>query len=253
VGNIVDGVFDMTTSGRMPSAFDNARELIRSDRDDAAADLFQSRQLKRIEGYLGPTDVVLDVGCGPQRSYQTPADCVVIGIDHSWELVRANSELHLPVYGDATHLPFLPASIDTIICSYAIHHLVGTTTAETLQNVTAAFAEFDRVLKPGGQLLVLEISPWRPFALLQRYAWNTVRQLLGDRLSMFFWQIATLESIAAQRAPSLVQRHFERFPIKATQTFAPIFALPKLRVPGFLYPFDPYLCRWQRHERTPHT
>ena len=51
------------------------------------------------------------------------------------------------VRGDAARLPFLDAQFDTVVCTFVLC---------SLQDPAAAIAEFERVLKPGGQLLFLE-------------------------------------------------------------------------------------------------
>ena len=73
-------------------------------------------------------------------------------------------QVHLPgvelLSGRAEALPRPDASCDFISMGYALRHLA---------DLSAAFAEFHRVLRPGGRLLMLEITrpqhPWALFAL----------------------------------------------------------------------------------------
>ncbi len=62
-------------------------------------------------------------------------------------------EVDLPgvelVAGRAEALPRADASCDFVSMGYALRHI---------SDVRAAFAEFHRVLRPGGRLLILEIS-----------------------------------------------------------------------------------------------
>jgi demethylmenaquinone methyltransferase/2-methoxy-6-polyprenyl-1,4-benzoquinol methylase len=51
--------------------------------------------------------------------------------------------------GSAERMPLTDASADFIVMGYALRHIT---------DLAAAFAEFHRVLKPGGRVLVLEIS-----------------------------------------------------------------------------------------------
>ena len=81
-------------------------------------------------------------------------------------------QVHLPgvelVQGMAESLPRPDASCDFLSMGYALRHI---------GDVTAAFAEFHRVLRPGGKLLVLEITkPRGPVgtALLKTYMRSVV-------------------------------------------------------------------------------
>jgi demethylmenaquinone methyltransferase/2-methoxy-6-polyprenyl-1,4-benzoquinol methylase len=71
------------------------------------------------------------------------------------------------VVGDAARLPFATASFDAVSCSHAMYELSPEVRDRTLQ-------EAHRVLRPGGQFLMMEhCEPTRPL----------VRFLYGVRLS----------------------------------------------------------------------
>lgn len=74
----------------------------------------------------------------------------VIGVDPSAGML-AQSEAHglTLARARAEALPFAPQSFDFVCLGYALRHVT---------ELGAVFAEFRRVLKPGGQLLVLEIT-----------------------------------------------------------------------------------------------
>lgn len=61
------------------------------------------------------------------------------------------------VFGDAHRLPFSDASFDVVMCAYGVRNL---------EDLRQGLAEFRRVLRPGGTLLVLEF--FRPTHLLTR-------------------------------------------------------------------------------------
>ncbi len=101
--------------------------------------------------------VAVDVGCGDgmatalaaARCEQTPgADITIIGLDWSsaaLEGARRRGVLVVRAAIDSPGLPLASASVDVVIMSELIEHLVDT---------DAALAEVGRVLVPGGRLLL---------------------------------------------------------------------------------------------------
>jgi demethylmenaquinone methyltransferase/2-methoxy-6-polyprenyl-1,4-benzoquinol methylase len=73
----------------------------------------------------------------------------VIGVDPSAGMIAAASGGLTLVRGRAERLPFADAAFDFLALGYALRHL---------SDLPATFAEFRRVLRPGGRLLVLEIT-----------------------------------------------------------------------------------------------
>jgi demethylmenaquinone methyltransferase / 2-methoxy-6-polyprenyl-1,4-benzoquinol methylase len=75
----------------------------------------------------------------------------LVGVDPSLGMM---AQARLPasvrcLEGSAERIPLPDASADFIVMGYALRHIT---------DLAAAFAEFSRVLKPGGRVLVLEIS-----------------------------------------------------------------------------------------------
>jgi demethylmenaquinone methyltransferase/2-methoxy-6-polyprenyl-1,4-benzoquinol methylase len=110
-------------------------------------------------------------------------------------------EAHLPgvelVTGIAEQIPRPDASSDFVSMGYALRHIA---------DVAAAFAEFHRVLRPGGRLLVLEITKPAgklPCALLKAYmraVVPTIARVVGRRkdtahLWRYYWD--TIEACIA--------------------------------------------------------
>jgi demethylmenaquinone methyltransferase/2-methoxy-6-polyprenyl-1,4-benzoquinol methylase len=167
---------------------------------------------------------VLDVGIGTGLVARQALAIVghegrVTGVDPSPGMM---GEVTLPgvplLQGRAEALPCPPASCDFLSMGYALRHL---------SDVHAAFAEFHRVLRPGGRLLVLEITkPQRPAATLllrgyMRAVVPLIARVVGRRsdtseLWRYYWDtieacIAPQSVLEALRAAGFeqVQRHTE--------------------------------------------
>lgn len=140
-----------------------------------------------------PSDHVLDAACGTgdlAQAFALAGVARVTGLDFTREMldVARRKRAALPaaaaarldyVEGDATSLPFPAASFDVVSIAFGIRN-VG--------DPAAALAEFARVLRPGGRLVVLEFDrPGAfPFSLLYDFycGWlmpRTATLLSGDR------------------------------------------------------------------------
>jgi demethylmenaquinone methyltransferase / 2-methoxy-6-polyprenyl-1,4-benzoquinol methylase len=144
------------------------QRFIRRAFDDTAADYdrlekilglgtgsWYRRQALQRAGLKGDMQVV-DVGMGTGLVSReilriTGEPERLIGVDPSPGMM---AQAHLPagvrcVEGTAERMPLPDASADFIVMGYALRHI---------GDLAAAFTEFRRVLKPGGRVLVLEIS-----------------------------------------------------------------------------------------------
>lgn len=117
---------------------------------------------------------VLDVACGPGLVAQCALDLAgpsgsVIGLDPSIGMLREaqKSPCRNLVRGVGEHLPFPDQSFDFLSMGYALRHV---------PDLKGAFTEYRRVLKPGGILLLLEVSRPRSATLrsLSRFYIKTV-------------------------------------------------------------------------------
>lgn len=107
---------------------------------------------------------VLDVACGPGLVTQGALDVVgllglVIGLDPSVGMLREaqKGSCRTLVRGVGERLPFPDNHFDFLSMGYALRHV---------PDLKTAFAEYYRVLKPGGIVLLLEISRPKSAALL---------------------------------------------------------------------------------------
>lgn len=170
-------------------------------------------------------DEVLDVGIGTGLVAKKALEIIgpggtLVGVDPSPGMMAqarhlAGVEL---VAGRAEALPRADASCDFLSMGYALRHL---------SDLTAAFGEFHRVLRPGGRLLVLEIT--RPqgrlaLALLKGYMRAVVptiakvvaRQRSTSELWRYYWDTieacvppATVVETLRKAGFHDVQRHVE--------------------------------------------
>ncbi len=104
-----------------------------------------------------PTDVALDVACGPGSVVMTFArrvsraeglDATEAMLDEARKLAAASGTANVAWHrGDAYALPFADASFDIVSCRYAFHHM---------QEPARALAEMIRVCRPGGRVVVCD-------------------------------------------------------------------------------------------------
>ena len=105
-------------------------------------------------------ELVLDLGCGAGRhtfeAQQRGAHVVAVDLDDAVlkdvkEMMRGLDAEGACVVGDALRLPFADDSFDRIIASEVLEHI---------PEDSAAMAEIDRVLKPGGTVSVTVPRCW---------------------------------------------------------------------------------------------
>lgn len=103
---------------------------------------------------------MLDVGCGTGTLLTLAAGLRgaerLIGLDYAAQMVRRahekftgspHAEKLLALQGDAEHLPLADESVDIVTCCNSFHHY---------PHQPAAVAEFRRVLRPGGLLILID-------------------------------------------------------------------------------------------------
>jgi SAM-dependent methyltransferase len=244
VGMLADDVVLFGDQSQL-SFFDDRHEVMTSVTTSRSIRcLCYDHQSELVEGLLRPGTLVLDVGCGPSLPYVKPKDTFVIGLEASFESIRANRDVDLRVYGTAAELPLADRSVDTIFAFYAVHHMTGQTVAENRRTAVQVFREFGRVIKPGGELLVFEVSPWQPIWLAEKHLWNAARAIIGHRLDMFFYSERAYEALGKVAVPE-AEFSVERFGTSMMSLIPPAFSLPWLQIPRFLYPFAVNLYRWR--------
>ena len=125
---------------------------------------------------LLPGQKVLDVAAGTGVSTKALAagGAWCVATDFSLGMLSATTDPWLPrVAGDALHLPFADATFDAVTISFGLRNV---------EDPTAALAEFARVTRPGGRLVVCEFSRPHPAPIRWGYRWylhNVLPKLAG--------------------------------------------------------------------------
>ena len=101
---------------------------------------------------------LLDVGNGGVFEYDTRLVGEIVAVDLFLDRLPASRfpPNVTPRTGDALELHEADASYDAVLHALHYHHPVGADPEAMVANVRAAIAEADRVLEPGGRLIVAE-------------------------------------------------------------------------------------------------
>jgi ubiquinone/menaquinone biosynthesis C-methylase UbiE len=167
-----------------------------------------------------------------------------VGADLSLASLADNKDVDLALHASAASLPLADRSIDAVIAIYVFHHMVGESVAATRANIEAAFAELGRVVKPGGEVLVFEICPWRGAWIAERLGWTAARRAIGTFIDFLFWPPQVYEALGRRAfGDAALERTVYRLEWNAW--FTPVIGMPWLEWPRFAYPFDVCLFRWQ--------
>jgi len=112
-----------------------------------------------LSGELGGIDLLLDIGNGGVFDYDTSSIREIVGLDLF--LNDLPQEIKIPpnvrmVQGSALEIPKSLNNFDGVVMVMLIHHLVGNTVFDCLENVKKTISEAFRVLRPGGKLVIME-------------------------------------------------------------------------------------------------
>lgn len=150
----------------------------------------------RVRGvlrHLGDIDGrrVLDVGCGKGRFMpwiESRGACAV-GVDLSWRMLRAGRHAasaaggteaddgRLLIRGSVSRLPIASESFDALYGVEVLSHLPGP---------AAALAEFHRVLRPGGRIVLLDKNRWS-LNHARPYLPNSVVKWIDERRGLWMY------------------------------------------------------------------
>jgi ubiquinone/menaquinone biosynthesis C-methylase UbiE len=146
--------------------------------------LFRRNFVKKLKKHAAGGSIT-DVGCGPGYLLQLIAKefptYKLTGVDISEEMVKTATANFSRIglsgrsefkQGSAEHLPFEDNTQDFIVSTLSLHHWV---------DPKAAFDEMHRSLKPGGQMLIMDLrrDARRLFFWLVWFAQNVALRIVG--------------------------------------------------------------------------
>lgn len=152
-----------------------------------------------------PTDEMLDVCCGPGEFADAfaagePSPARIVACDFSSRMLamaerrqhRRARPLEL-LCADATELPFADGSFDMVSCAFGLRNLA---------EPRAGLAEFYRVLRPGGRLVILEFSmpaglPGAIYRIYFRHALPAIAGLISKDRHAYRYLPRSVESFFA--------------------------------------------------------
>lgn len=164
---------------------------------------------------VGPGEVVLDVACGTGDlaiAFSRGPAGRVIGVDFAFEMLavaqhKKPSTGRTPLAyqaGDATRLPVGDASVDVVSIAFGLRNVA---------DPGAAVAEFHRVLRPGGRLVILEFSrPTNPVLrslydfYFQRVMPRTAAIIAGDRSGAYQYLPRSVSTFLTRQATMELMR-----------------------------------------------
>jgi SAM-dependent methyltransferase len=118
---------------------------------------------------------IVDAGCGSGQSFNfvfTPKSGAIFGIDLLFEEIERNKNIDYASVATLENLPFEGQVFDLVFSHDVIEHL---------ERPRDAIAEFSRVLKPGGKLLILTPNNYHYFSIAGRIIPQYLQQIIANK------------------------------------------------------------------------
>lgn len=126
-------------------------------------------------------DNLLDIGNGGVFDYDVSLANHIVALDLFLDQIDTSSFPSHVVFkkGSALDIPERDASFDGVIMVMLLHHIVGKTVSESLNNVEITIREAMRVLKPGGKLIIVEscVPSW--FYVFERLVFRPASMMIN--------------------------------------------------------------------------
>jgi len=151
---------------------------VRAGGEDGARSSVYLYHSAQISDVIRPGDLVVDLACGPLNQLAIVArlnpETRFVGIDLSERMLQIAQgtidEMGLKNVtlrqGDITRLDLADRSVDVVISTVALHHL------PTAEDLDRAFAEVDRILRPGGGLHLVDFGHLRSERSIRYFAYQ---------------------------------------------------------------------------------
>jgi SAM-dependent methyltransferase len=167
------------------SAEQNAEFFARDKhgRDVAALDTYRLIR-EAVTREVAGTARLLDVGNGGVFDYDTTQVGEIVAVDLFLDRLPASHfpPNVIPRKGDALALDEPDDSYEAVLEALLYHHLVGSRARDSIPNIRRAIAEAERVLRPGGRLVVAESCVPRWFYSLERVMFRPLTAVAKTRL-----------------------------------------------------------------------
>jgi SAM-dependent methyltransferase len=197
-----------TPRGQAPDSVARNAEFFARDTYSRQADRLDSHARIRaaLSRDLAGTRRLLDVGNGGVFEYDPAVAEEVVAVD-----LFLDEEGGGPYpdnvtvrRGDALALSEEPGSFDVVLEAFLYHHLAGERAADSVANVRTALAEAERMLAPGGRLVIAESCVPEWFYAVERVLFRPLRALaatplLGGHPATLQLPAALLEELVAER------------------------------------------------------
>lgn len=181
--------------------------------------------------FFPPSATVLDVGCG-RGAFLKHVKGRGIGLDWNAESIEAARDGgHKIIAGDVRNIPLEDASVDGVYCSHVIEHFVPS-------DVHRILSEMDRVLKPGGTLVICSPLLWNGFYCdlthVKPYYPQAILHYLAPR-----WRQNTLSVISEQYRVVCLKWRYKSLPRWIPVIGAPLadlnrWGFPWLKKTGYM-------------------
>jgi len=170
---------DVTTAQQNAEFF--ARE--KHGRDAAALDTYRNIR-EALTREVAGTELLLDVGNGGVFEYDTTRVGRIVAVDLFLDRLPAS---HFPSnvtarQGNALDLEEPDDTYEMVLEALLYHHLVGQRPDDSLVNIRRAISEAERVLQPGGRLVIAESCVPRWFYGFERLMFRPLSAVAGTRL-----------------------------------------------------------------------
>jgi SAM-dependent methyltransferase len=154
-------------------------------------------------------DRLLDIGNGGVFDYDTNVVSNIIGLDLFFDNLPSSyicpSNVTLKT-GSALNIPEVDGSFDSVLMVMLIHHLVGKTVRDSLDNMHRAIQEAFRVLRPGGRLIIVESCVPQWFYMLEKSVFSLTSPLINNILShpaTLQYTVSTIENVIMKYSKSV--------------------------------------------------